>query len=137
MEKNFFIFLEIFLKCACRKLIAILEQKCKSKCWSACFKDYVVLWTKKKVFWTVSSSTYWNSYLALCIRRNEEKFANFKECAPAIFMFVYLILFWTVVYVTLWQYILSVFNVLPPKYIYILYVGPTMSISKNVNRIRL
>ena len=29
MEKIFFIFLEIFLKCACRKLIAMLEQKFK------------------------------------------------------------------------------------------------------------
>ena len=57
MEKIFSFFLEIFLKSACRKFTAILEQNCKSKCWSACFKDYVVLYTKKKLFWTVSTET--------------------------------------------------------------------------------
>ena len=30
--KIFFIFLEIFLKSACRKFTAILEKNCKSKC---------------------------------------------------------------------------------------------------------
>ena len=38
-----------------RKFTAILEQNCKSKYWSACFKDYAVVWTKKNDFWTVSS----------------------------------------------------------------------------------
>ena len=33
---------------SCGKFAGYLEQNCKSKYWSACFKVYVVLWTKKK-----------------------------------------------------------------------------------------
>ena len=52
--KTIIYFKYIKFQSTCRKFAGHLEQNCKSKYWSACFKDHVVLLTKKSFNKTLS-----------------------------------------------------------------------------------